>query len=100
MQMPLFLELHYQDRLAEATGRLCQPEIENAPINQRVRWQKKSRDQTIATCRKTWGLGWRRQKIVSVSGILEAGIGERVRFEIPLLGGCCYCHHGGVGLRK
>ena len=31
------------------------PEVENTPINQRVRWQKKTRDQTIADLQKDLG---------------------------------------------
>ena len=31
------------------------PEVENTPINQRVRWQKKTRDQTIADLQKELG---------------------------------------------
>ena len=30
-------------------------EFENVPINQRVRWQKKTRDQTIADLQKDFG---------------------------------------------
>ena len=31
------------------------PDIENVPINQRIRWQKKTRDQTIADLQKDLG---------------------------------------------
>jgi hypothetical protein len=31
------------------------PEVENTPITQRVRWQKKTRDQTIADLQRELG---------------------------------------------